>query len=102
MTTDIRTQSNRLYIECQRLRTDAIRTRLELAGTFCSVAEMENRCYGKDQAREVLTTARRELEDIAQHLHEPLYVSPECLRDLQLIMSRLRQRVQRIQSSLSH
>ena len=89
----------RVRIQAQKIRADAIRSRIQTAQLFCALAESQTSAT-TDHARTILSKVIRSIAEIEHHITEPDHVSRASADELKKLLSELKTRVDRIGNSL--
>ena len=97
--TDHKAEFERLCQQSQRVRADAIRSRIMVAHAFCAIAETELR-RNPDRAEDALSKARRSVDELQRHISEPNHVSSAAAQELAEELSELKLRVTLIENPL--
>jgi hypothetical protein len=97
---DVTRNNIRLRQQSEKLRAEAIRTRIQAAHAFCSVAESKLRLALPGGVENILTTVRKRIAELDFHLREPGHLSPESVGDLRRMLDQLDARKRRIEKSM--
>jgi hypothetical protein len=96
----VKDESQRLRLQSQSVRADAMRTRIMAAHTFCGVAERQAQWESVDAARRTLSTAWHTVEEIERHIQEPHHIDEKAAVTLKELLMRLEERASRLQVEL--
>jgi hypothetical protein len=91
-----------LRAESQKVRADAIRTRILATATFCGIAERQARWESAEAARQTLAKAWHRIEELDRHIREPNHVTQESAAVLQGLLWNLEERASQIEATLDH
>lgn len=93
-------ESKRLRDESAALRVKAIHCRMEVAATFCSMAET-GISLDCGRARKVLTKVKHTIDEVQGHLDEEGHVPAEAIDELRRELADLKTRHDKIDRVLS-
>lgn len=98
-TSDPKAEFERLRHQSERVRADAIRSRIMVTHAFCAIAEAEiNR--DPDRAKDALSKVRRSIDELQRHISDPNHVSSTAAEELTEQLSALKARASLIENPL--
>ena len=97
--TDARVEFHRLRFESQRVRAEAIRSRIQVTDAFCAMAEADLG-QSPDHTRKTLSQIRHSIDELQRHIAEPDHILPAVAAELTELLSELKQRAKLIRKPL--
>jgi hypothetical protein len=89
-----------LLEHAEKLRSDALRTRIMALDAFCVTAETQLQLNAPDKARISMEKIRRALSEIEGHIEDPHHATPAAARELRSHLERVRPRIESLERTI--